>query len=171
MDHLNAKPSQIRISVNLIISCISKHGNKCFLLQQWGSEIRSFKTGNIWNPDYLKIGFQMVQFSKGPWGCIFRSCPTHLKYHDKILVNNLLWTCVLLPKRILQYPVNTTYNTLWILHKIENWTLNILTFMSGFQMVWQNGCHLSQFQMVGLPDFRSHSKSRLVLISDSHCLQ
>ena len=35
------------------------------------------------------------------------------------------------------------------------------TFLSGFQMViWQNGCHLSGFQMVGLPDFRSHSKSR-----------
>ena len=29
----------------------------------------------------------------------------------------------------------------------------------GFQMVWQNGSHLSGFQMVGLLDFRSHSKS------------
>ena len=36
-----------------------------------------------------------------------------------------------------------------------------------FQMVFdKNG---GQFQMVGLLDFRSHSKSRLVRISDPHC--
>ena len=31
----------------------------------------------------------------------------------------------------------------------------------GFQIVWQNGDHLSGFQMVGLLYFRSHSKSGL----------
>ena len=53
-------------------------------------------------------------------------------------------------------------------------------FSNGF---WQNGGHLSGFQIVGLPDFRSHlksrpfatqpvldhSKSRLGRISDPHC--
>ena len=34
----------------------------------------------------------------------------------------------------------------------------------------QNGGHLPRYQMVGLPDFRSHSKSRLGLISDPHCI-
>ena len=57
------------------------------------------------------------------------------------------------------------------------------TFSSGFQFFWQNRTDMSGFQMVGLPDFRSHlksrpfvaqplfdhSKSRLVWISDSHC--
>ena len=60
----------------------------------------------------------------------------------------------------------------------------IQPFLSGFQMVWQNGGHLSRFQLVGLPDYRSnskfrpletnplfdHSKFRLVRISDPHCL-
>ena len=61
------------------------------------------------------------------------------------------------------------------------WNLDIFVWISnGF---WQNGGHLSGFQMVGLPNFRSHlksgpfatqpffnhSESKLVWISDSHC--
>ena len=34
---------------------------------------------------------------------------------------------------------------------------------------WQNGGHLSGFQMVGVPDFRCHSKSRLGGITDPPC--
>ena len=38
------------------------------------------------------------------------------------------------------------------------WNLDIFVWISnGF---WQNGGHLSGFQMVGLPNFRSHLKSR-----------
>ena len=37
------------------------------------------------------------------------------------------------------------------------WKQDIFVWiLNGF---WQNGSHLSWFQMVGLPDFRSHSKS------------
>ena len=57
-------------------------------------------------------------------------------------------------------------------------------FCRDFKWFWQNGDHLSRFQMVGLPDFRFHSKSRplqptplfdhsesrLVLISDPTAL-
>ena len=65
-----------------------------------------------------------------------------------------------------------------------NWTIwNPDFFVWISNSVWQNGGHLSGFQMVGLPDFRSHSKSRpfatqpllnhlksrLGRISDSHC--
>ena len=64
-------------------------------------------------------------------------------------------------------------------------TFKIQTFLSKFQMVFDKMFpHLSRFQMVGLPDFRSHSqsrpfatqplfdnsKSRLVQISDPHCM-
>ena len=68
------------------------------------------------------------------------------------------------------------------------WKLNIgnldffVRISNGF---WQNGGYLSRFQMVGLPDFRSHSKfrpfvtqrlldhskSRLGWISDSHYIK
>ena len=71
-----------------------------------------------------------------------------------------------------------------IVPTIKFWTIqnpDIFVWISnGF---WQNGSNLSGFQMVGLPDFRSHSKSRpfatqplfdhsksrLVQISDLHC--
>ena len=58
----------------------------------------------------------------------------------------------------------------------------IQTFFPEFQMSWQNGSHLSGFQMVGVADFRSHLprpfatqplfdhlKTKLVRISDPHC--
>ena len=41
------------------------------------------------------------------------------------------------------------------------YSLKNRTILSGFEMIfWQNGNHLSVFQMVGLLDFRSHSNSR-----------
>ena len=59
----------------------------------------------------------------------------------------------------------------------------IQKFLSGFHKVFKNGSHLSRFQMVGLQNFRSHSKSRPFVtqplldhlksrrgrISDPHC--
>ena len=61
---------------------------------------------------------------------------------------------------------------------------NLDTFIQILNGCWKNGSHLSTFQMIGLPDFRSHwksgpfetqplinqLKSRLVQISDPHCI-
>ena len=63
--------------------------------------------------------------------------------------------------------------TIW---KLDHWKYGC--FCGDFTGFWQNGSHLSRFQMVWLPDFKSHansgpfainSKSRLVVqISDPH---
>ena len=76
------------------------------------------KSGNIWNWDFLKVGFQMIRFSNG-------------------------WA---LAMAIIALTIQKLDVFVWILN--------------GF---WQNGGHLFGFQMVGLPDFRSHSKSYLFL--------
>ena len=58
--------------------------------------------------------------------------------------------------KLLSQPCKTIHNP-----DILVWISNVFT---------QNSGHLSGFQMAGLPDFRSHSKSRLVWISDPHCI-
>ena len=74
-----------------------------------------FKSGNIWKPDFVKVGFQKVRFSIGrALAMAIASVPT-----------------------------------------VQNPDV-FIRILNGF---WQNGTHLL-FQIVGLPDFRSHSKSR-----------
>ena len=70
---------------------------------------------NISNPDFLKIRFQIVQFSNG----------------------------------------RAVAMAIAIVPSIQNPDI-FVRIWNGF---WQNGGHLSSFQRVGLPDFRSHSKS------------
>ena len=76
------------------------------------------KSGNIQNPDFLKIRFQMVRFSKG-------------RAVAKAMVPTI-------PK-----PDHSKSGH----------------FCLDFKWFRQNGNHLCEFQMVGLPDFRSHLKS------------
>ena len=48
----------------------------------------------------------------------------------------------------------------YILNHLKNGPIEIQTFLSPFSNgFWQNASHLTRFQMVGLPDFRYHSKS------------
>ena len=74
----------------------------------------------IWNPEFLKVRFQMVRFSNGR-DYSYSYSPNHLE--NPTIQNPAIFV--------------------WI--------------SSGF---WQDGSHLSRFQMCGPLDFRSYSKSR-----------
>ena len=88
-------------------------------LRKYSGNLKSdhLKSGNIWNSDFLKVRFQMAQWSNSRALALDMAIvptiqkPDHLKSGGFCQVSN------------------------------------------GF---WQNGSHLSEFQIVGLPDFRSH---------------
>ena len=47
-------------------------------------------SGNIWNPNFFKIGFQMVQFSKG-WALAKAMVPTTWKPDIFVQILNDFW--------------------------------------------------------------------------------
>ena len=92
------------------------------------------KSRNIWNPDFLKVRFQMIWFSNG------RALVTAIGITIAIAIT---------------IPITITIVIALI---TTIWNPGIFVWISNH--FWQNGGHLFRFQMVGLLAFRSHSKSR-----------
>ena len=87
--------------------------------------------------------------------CMVFQCFT-IKWHPK--------TKLKMPKKLSK---NFTINAQYCVGNFWRWDFKGLGFSYSYgpnQLVsngfWQNGRHLLGFQMIGLPDFRSHSKSR-----------
>ena len=96
----------------------------------------------LWRSDFKRSGFQMVWFSSG------RALAMAIVQSFGWIKTTWLLRCL---KRVIHFIVPTKW-------KPDHW--KSWHFCSDFKWFLTKCDHFSEFQMVGLPDFRSSSKSK-----------